>query len=49
MNLSKDINLIPKESILTNKMLKKQITRDLPETFEELKIPTYIGCTNTNE
>lgn len=49
MSLSKDINLLPKTSILSNKMLKKQIERDLPETFEELKIPTFVGCTNTNE
>jgi hypothetical protein len=42
LDLSKDLNLFPKVSILSNKMLKKQIERDLPETFEELKIPTYI-------
>ena len=49
LDLSKDLNLFPKVSILSNKMLKKQIERDLPETFEGLKIPTYIWCTNTNE
>ena len=49
LDLSKDLNLLPKASMLSNKMLKKQIERDLPETFEELKIPTYIWCTDTNE
>jgi predicted acylesterase/phospholipase RssA len=49
LDLSKDLNLLPKSSMLSNKMLKKQIERDLPETFEELKIPTYIWCTDTNE
>jgi hypothetical protein len=42
MNLKNDINLIPKDSILKTDALEKQLRRDLPDTFSELKTPIYI-------
>lgn len=47
MNLKNDINLIPKDSILKTDALEKQLRRDLPDTFSELKTPIYIWCTDT--
>lgn len=44
MSLSKNLNLIPKHALLKNTVIKKQIESDLPATFEELKIPIFVGC-----
>jgi hypothetical protein len=49
LDIKKDINLIPKKSILTTYAIEKQVKRDLPKTFEELKTPIYIGCTDTQK
>jgi len=48
-DIKKDINLIPKNSILKVKEIEKQVKRDLPKSFEELKTPIYIGCTDTQK
>lgn len=44
LSLSQNINLIPKNSLLKNTILKKQLESELPATFEELKIPIFVGC-----
>lgn len=44
-----NINIIPKKSLLSNNIIKRQLERHLPKTFEELLIPTFIGCTDTRK
>ena len=45
LSLTKNLNFLPKVSLLKNTLLKKQMEKELPKSFEELKIPTFIGCT----
>lgn len=49
LKLSKNLNLIPKHSLLKTTYLKKQLEKELPSTFEELNIPTFIGCTEVKK
>lgn len=49
LKLSKNLNLIPKHSLLKTTYLKKQLEKELPSTFEELSIPTVIGCTEVKK
>ncbi len=49
LQLSKNLNLIPKSSLLKTTLLKKQLLKELPKTFEELKIPVYIGCSEVKK
>lgn len=49
LQLSKNLNLIPKTSLLKTTLLKKQLIKELPNTFEELKIPVYIGCSEVKK
>lgn len=45
LSLTKNMNIVPKNSLLKNTVLKKQIEKDLPQKFENLTIPIFIGCT----
>lgn len=49
LNFSKNLNLIPKSSLLKNTLLKKQMEKELPKNFEDLNIPTFIGCTEVKK
>ncbi len=49
LKLSKNINLVPKSSLLKNTILKKQMEKELPKNFEDLTIPTFIGCTEVKQ
>ena len=42
------LNLLPKNNIIKNDILKKKFKKDLPATFEELKKKIYIGCSEMN-
>ncbi|MDR0859842.1 MAG: patatin-like phospholipase family protein [Candidatus Peribacteria bacterium] len=42
------LNLLPTKNFLKTKVLQERFKRDLPQTFEALKIPTYIGATDMN-
>jgi NTE family protein len=42
------LKLLPTTSFLKTQSLQTFFKRDLPENFEELHIPVYIGATNMN-
>jgi len=39
-------NFLLRESLLKDNFLKQFVENDLPKTFEELKIPLFIGATD---
>lgn len=45
---TKRISLHPKHYLLRTEVLEKKFHEDLPETYEELEIPLYIGATDLN-
>ncbi|MDR2540281.1 MAG: patatin-like phospholipase family protein [Candidatus Peribacteria bacterium] len=42
------LNLLPTKNFLKTKILQERFKQDLPQAFEALKIPTYIGATDMN-
>ncbi len=44
--LTDRVSLLPKKHLIKNDPLKKAFKADLPKTFEELNIKTYIGATD---
>jgi NTE family protein len=42
------LNLLPTKNFLKTKVLQERFKHDLPQTFEALNLPTYIGATDMN-
>jgi NTE family protein len=46
MSPTKRLTFPPKKSLLTNTVIKKQLEKDLPKTFEELSMNMYVSATD---